>query len=546
MIKITVLIATLAAMYLLVALYIAPHQGGLISTTEFNQSDIQNASSQLVEKVPIQEVDIGLNGRQGRSMFIAIAMLGHVVLANLQLGGAWIIPITELLWLKSRKNRFRRLARSQTLFNVIFFSIGATFALGGMLFFAGLFPVLTQNEFHIYWWPLFLEALTFAGEIFFLFSYWYTWDRISPAWHQFLGWALAVDVFFQQLFINTLAAGMLTTGAPAIEWGQTGIDVMPFSTLMSWWNNSTVWVLTFHRLAGAISMYGFVIAALAMFHYADRKDRASKAYWDWAGTYGMAFGLLGMAFQPGFGLMYMMRIMDDQNTAFQFIMHGPRAWEMLWMVTLLSTLLLASLIYFIDRHKDTFSKQGNFSIYPFWKIFVGFAALAMFILVNPAWVGGANFVISPNAVENPMGSMDYKYPALFTISIISALVVGSAAFILGNFKYEPDWGNLGRSPRIAAILSGVLASWIIITMGFVRESARSPWTFYGIVPVPGGTAYPTPVSIWNISLIWLGVLGFAFVVMWYISKVTAEHPGEADIIGSPTKAWTGEEGEIIE
>jgi hypothetical protein len=80
----------------------------------------------------------------------------------------------------------------------------------------------------------------------------------------------------------------------------------------------------------------------------------------------------------------------------------------------------------------------------------------------------------------------------------------------------------------------------------VRESARSPWTFFNIIPVPGGTSYPTPISIWNISLIWLGVLGFAFVVIWYISKVTAEHPGEADIIGSPAKAWNGEEGEIIE
>jgi cytochrome d ubiquinol oxidase subunit I len=545
MIKLTVLIAALAVFFLVLVLYVVPNQGGLISSTELQQSDLQSAAPWLEEKVPIQEVDIGLNGRQGRSMFIAIAMLGHIVLANMQLGGAWIIPITELLWLKSRKNRFRRLARSQTLFNVIFFSIGATFAMGGMLFFAGLFPVLTQNAFHIYWWPLFLEALTFAGEIFFLFSYWYTWDRISPTWHQFLGWALAMDVFFQQLFINTLAAGMLTTGAPAITWGETGLDTMPFWTLVSWWSNSTVWFLTFHRLAGAISMYGYIIAALAMFHYADRKDRASKAYWDWVGTYGMAFGLLGLAFQPGFGLMYMMQIMAHSQLAFTYIMHGPRAWEMLLMVGLLSALLISSLIYFIDRHKDTFPKQGNFSIYPFWKIFVGFAALAFLINVNPAWVG-STFSINPDAVHNPLGWMVYKYIALFTITIISALVVGSAAFILGNFENEPDWGNLGRSPKVAAVLSGILSIWIIITMGFVRESARSPWTFFNIIPVPGGTSYPTPISIWNISLIWLGVLGFAFVVIWYISKVTAEHPGEADIIGSPAKAWNGEGGEISE
>jgi cytochrome bd ubiquinol oxidase subunit I len=536
MIKITVLIAALAAALIFLVLYTVPHQGGLTSTTEINQSDLQNASSQLTEDVPVQETEIGFGGRQGRSMFIAIAMLGHVVLANLQLGGAWLIPITEFLYLRTKRERFRRLARSQTLFNVIFFSVGATFALGGMLFFAGLFPVLVQNEFHIYWWPLFVEALTFAGEILFLYSYWYTWDRISPGWHQLLGWATAIDVFLQQLFINTLAAGMLTPGAETISWGYEGFLTMAFATFYSWWSNQTVWILTFHRLTGAISMYGFVIAALAMFHYLDRKDQASRAYWDWVGTYGMAFGLITLAFQPGWGIIYMIRIMDNQNTAFQFIMHGPRAWEMLWMVTLLSTLLLSSLIYFIDRHKTTLLKQKTFNIYPFWKFLLGFAALAGFILANPAWFG-TTFVTNPNATANPLGSMDYKYISLFTISIVASFVVGSAAFILGNFENEPDWGNLGRSPRAAAVLSGVLAMWIIITMGFVRESARAPWTFYDIIPIPGGTAYPAPLSVWNILLVWGGVLAFAITVFWFVSKITAEQPGEADIIGSAEEAW---------
>ena len=119
-------------------------------------------------------------------------------------------------------------------------------------------------------------------------------------------------------------------------------------------------------------------------------------------------------------------------------------------------------------------------------------------------------------MANPIGSMDYKYISLFTVSVISSFFVGSAAFILGNFKNEPDWGNLGRSPRVAAILSGILAMWIIITMGFVRESARAPWTFYDIIPVPGGTAYPTPLSVWNIVLVWAGVLAFVTTVFWLV------------------------------
>ncbi len=531
-IKLTVLLAAFAVMFLVLVLYIVPQQGGLISSTELQTSNLQGVPPQLEENVPIQEVDLG---GQGRSIFIAVAMLGHILLANLQLGGAWIIPLTEYLYLRSGKKRFRRLARSQTLFNVIFFSVGATWALGGMLFFAGLFPVFTQNIFHIYWWPLFIEALTFAGEIFFLYSYWYTWDRISDGWHQFLGWALAVDVFLQMLMIDTLAAGMLTTGDSTIVWGYSGILTMAWNTLIAWWSNSTVWFLTFHRLAGAVSVYGYIIAALAMFHYLDRKDQASRAYWDWVATYGMAFGLLGLAFQPGFGLMYMTQINLNQPAAFNYMMHGPRAWEMLWMVVLLSTLLIVSLIYFIDRHKGTLSKQRTFNIYPMWKILLAFAALAWFINANPAWFGTL-FVNSPSAVANPAGAMVYKYIALFTITIIASLVVGSAVFILGSLD-EPDWGHISKSSRAAAIISAILAMWVIIVMGFVRESARSPWTIFQIVPVPGGTDYPTPISVWAIFLIWFGLLGFSITVFWFVSKVTAEHPEDVDVLEPAAQAW---------
>lgn len=532
MIKLTLLIAAFIVMFLALVFYIVPQQGGLISSTELQASNLQDASPQFEEKVPIQDVDLG---RQGRSIFIATAMLGHILLANLQLGGAWIIPLTELLYLRSGKKRFRRLARSQTLFNVIFFSIGATWALGGMLFFAGLFPVFTQNTFHIYWWPLFIEALTFAGEVSFLYAYWYTWDRISNRWHQFLGWALAVDVFLQMLMIDTLAAGMLTTGENTVVWGFPGLLTMTWGTLLAWWSNPTVWFLTFHRLAGAVSVYGYIIAALAMFHYQDRKDHASRAYWDWVATYGMVFGLIGLAFQPGFGLMFMMQINRNQPAAFNYIMHGPRAWEMLWMVVLLSTLLMASIIYFIDRHKETLSKQKTFNIYPLWKILLGFAALAWFINVNPAWFGSI-FVNNPSATVNPLGFMVYKYIALFTITIIASLIVGSAVFIIGSLD-EPDWGNISKSARMAAILSAILAMWTIITMGYVRESARSPWTLFQIIPVPGGTIYPTPISPYTIFLIWFGLLAFSITVFWYVSLVTAEHPEDVEVLEPAAEAW---------
>ncbi len=67
---------------------------------------------------------------------------------------------------------------------------------------------------------------------------------------------------------------------------------MPLDVLMSWWFNATTWILQFHRLAAALSYFGFILAMLAMFHYLDRKDDASRSYWDLVGSYGLDLGII--------------------------------------------------------------------------------------------------------------------------------------------------------------------------------------------------------------------------------------------------------------
>jgi cytochrome bd-type quinol oxidase subunit 1 len=70
--------------------------------------------------------------------------------------------------------------------------------------------------------------------------------------------------------------------------------------------------------------------------------------------------------------------------------------------------------------------------------------------------------------------------------------------------------------------------WIVIVMGFVRESARAPWTIYGIIPVPGGQSAPTPLSFLTISGVWLVVTVGSLLIFWFTSRVTASHPEKAE------------------
>jgi cytochrome bd-type quinol oxidase subunit 1 len=78
------------------------------------------------------------------------------------------------------------------------------------------------------------------------------------------------------------------------------------------------------------------------------------------------------------------------------------------------------------------------------------------------------------------------------------------------------------------MIAGVLGMWIIIVMGFVRESAREPWLVNGIIPVPGGQTYPTPVPVTQIFIVWFIITAGTIIIFWFTSKVTAEHPEVAE------------------
>lgn len=511
--KVHGIIAALALFLIILTAFIIPQQGGLISSTS-QQSDALN-QSEYNETLPIQLVDLGASGR---SIFIAVVMLSHVLFANLHLGGAWVAAGTETAYLRSMKSRYNRLARSITLFNVILFSAGATFAVAGMLFFISLYPTFASQMFHIYWWPLLAEAFLFAIEIFFLYTYWFSWDKIGSRWHQVLGYGYAVSVFFQTLMINTLASGMLTPGSDQIQWGSTGLLTMSFAALQAWWFNATTWILQFHRLAAAISFFGFLLAMLGMFHYLDRKDTPSKTYWDLVGSYGLSWGLLGLVFQPLIGITYMYTIFKNQPAAFASIMLGSRAWEMVLMVGLLSLLFITVLVYLYDRKEKIIKSPGNERLHRLFKAFIVVAVICGFILIQPYTM---SFGI------NPLGYMSYKLVALFVLIVIGVVAFGIDLVMLR----EPgmvEWGALSETSRQAAILAGGLGIFIVTVMGFVRESARSPWTIYGIIPVPGGQAYPTPIPAYQMFVVWAIIIALVMTIFWFTSRVTAEHPEERE------------------
>ncbi len=523
--RFAVLVIAFLVFFSFVAFFVYPGQKGTISSTELLSNQINQTNPVYNETLPIQ--DVGINN-QGRSIFIAFVMLTHVIFANLHLGGSWFAVGSETMYLVRKRNRFDRIAKSMTLFNVILFSFGATFAIAGVLFFIALFPTFASNVFHVYWWPLFLEAILFATEIVFLYTYWFSWKKLSKRKHQVLGYGYAISVFFQTLMINMLAAGMLTPGIQQIQYFGGGIMTISLNEAFAAWFNPTLWNLQWHRLFASITFIGFIFAMLGAFHYINRKGAQDRRYWDWVASYGLSWGLLGLVIQPFLGLLYMVSISNANNGAFQMIMHGPRAWEMLLMIGSFSFLFLTVILYFIERREKVFSEMDTRYLSRLFIIFFIISAIATFILIQPSWVN-TPFLFNSNAIRNPLGLMVYKYIALGTLILIGVAMLTIDVLLLRK-PNEGHWGDLSYASRGCLIFIGLLGIFIILVMGFVRESARAPWTFSQIIPVAGGMNSPTPLMIENILWVWLFVTIIVLVAFWITSKATAHHPEKAEEI----------------
>ncbi len=519
--KLLIIVLAFSIYIIIMALVIVPLQGGLISTNDLIFYSNKTPEQYQMNYLPIQEI----TGSYGRSIFIAFAMLTHVLIANLNLGGAWYAVTSESLNIRTGQARFKRLARSITLFNVIVFSSGATLAAGALVLFFAFVPELSALLFHIYFWPLFIEALLFFGEVFFLYTYWFSWDKISNRSHQILGYGYGIDVFLQVLMINMVAAGMLTPGA-SLNFANVNYLTMSWDTLWSWWFNPSTWGLTIHRFVAAFSVFGFILAMLAMFHHKAREDEASKKYWDWVGYQGITFGLVGLLLQPLFGVIYINNIYYYNNPAFQMIMHSGRAWEMLLMVTLFSALFLVVFVYYMDRRRDLLNKKENSRYKNMFNAFLLISVIATFFLVQPSWIGG-EYTYSDTSLINPLGLMLYKYFAMIALSAIAAAILGIDS---RNFRKmeEEEWGKLSLTSRFAGVLAGIIGIFLVVVMGYTRESARSPYVIYEILPFPMGESHPTPIAVGRIFLVWGIILALILLVFWFVSRTTAHQPKELE------------------
>jgi cytochrome bd ubiquinol oxidase subunit I len=425
-------------------------------------------------------VQLPAHAPQGNNIVAAQAAIGtlfsvHILLAGLVSGAGELAPAIEFLGYVRQRRRYDRLARGLGRFMTLYFSVSSTIAILLItVLLVGMWGHFFSTMLTIGWWPFFIEAWTFVLQVSLAYIWYYSWDALCPykGVHMAIGGLLAVASFLQVYMIDIIASYMLTPTNPQ----------NPLRLAL----NPTSYPLTVHRTIGNLAYIGFVFAAFCALRFRRARDPEDRAFYDWAGSFGLLWGIGMTLMQPIVGYSYAKEIQLHTYAAWYKMMFGTLSPVFLWQITLLGLMFIVALIYFTRRlGSDGAPGAGLLKLatlgmvastvlaaLPYHLDFTYDAVVAAG-LNRPFWEGG---------LINPLGSMiPWKILALIGYSLIAI------AAVVWYLRGLPGvvWGTARRGEQRLLVLSAALTIAMMVTMGFIRENSRAPFLISRQITIQG-------------------------------------------------------------
>jgi cytochrome bd-type quinol oxidase subunit 1 len=427
-----------------------------------------NFSYLVLQGLELPSLEFPYLGTRG---LVAIVMLIHMFFAELFIGYVLGSPLLQFWSVRTGNPRFERLAHSLARFNVLTFSIGATWAVMFLVVIVGFYPRVTAALFiHFFWFFPVIAMIVMVLTLWLFYLHYYRAKNRARPLNIAAGFAAAFFIYVWMLILTGMDTFMVTGGGTAGQAVQEGSSVSSLGSALGSIFNPMFYWMALHRIGGNLSWPAYAVAAWAAFAYRRAKSVEDKAFYDWAGSMGVIFGTVFLLFQPFSGFLNILflklayrpeglpgaaspydRITGSGTGAGSFT--SKMLLVNLALVVVLFVLSNVAMYMGAQRHPE---RAGRRPI----QVFGFIAALAGLYSISPiaAW---------------PILYMRYIMIGIMLLATLGTLV----AYVRGRreFRYGSPSGNY----RTVLLLLGALAAVVALGMGWMKSDSRSPYTIYG-------------------------------------------------------------------
>ncbi len=402
----------------------------------------------------------------GARAFTGFTMLVHMFWAELFVGFAIAAPVLQVWGARTGSPRMDRLAHSMARFNVLTFSVGATFAVLFLVLLVGFYPRVTAALFTHFFYLLIIAMASMLLALWGMYTYYYKWDRFSifnKRRHAALGFSMGFFIWVWMVIMTGIDTYMTTGGGPNAEQITEG-NVSSFGTALNGLFNPMFVEMILHRTFANLSWPAFALAAWAAFMYMRAKTESDKAFYDWSTSVGLTWGVGFLLAQPivGFAIVYSTKLSQPANPADPGYTGSYNRLTEGWTSNLLYVNLAMVVGLFVLSNLAMFMGAGRHADHE------GRRPIQFFGLI--AAVAGL-YSISPLA-QFPFLYMRYIMILIMVLATVGALVT----YLRGRMRFR--YGSPAASYRVVLLALGVLAATVALSMGWMKSNSRVPYTIY--------------------------------------------------------------------
>jgi len=545
---------------------------GEAQVTPWDQAQRERAEAAREEarNRPYEEAEYREVPRIGSRTAIWIVAQLKLLFAAFVLAVPMFALIIELIGFLTGDDRYDRLAYEFTKLLSPAFAMTAAF--GGTLTFMLiiLYPKFTNYLMSVFS-PTFLPyVLLLFAEAGLFYAYYYTWGKIGPRVHLFLG-----------VLLNLVGTGIMFIANAWLTFMSTPAGISKSGALISTWeavNNYTWMPINVHRLIANIAFGGSVAGAYAAYQFLKARTAEERAHYDWMGYVANLVAVTGFLPLPFAGYWLASEIYAYDQTMGLTMMGGAFSWLFIIQAVLIGNLFLGINYYlWLGMGRVERARQKGRALIPYLLVLI---TLCFAVWATPrspittieetqAMGGSAHKILgllgvmsAKNTAVNIMilttfvsfliyrrsgrkteggffrpgnlfqtlilvaaggtviyyGILGYFVDAATRIgfsvpqvlSVLVAMVLVTMIDMMTLRRTEPSevhWGRMPERAQYVLIFLAVTFTWLMGLMGYVRSGLRQHWHVYGVIRDTSPGAY-TPTLGYATQVVSVTVLIF--------------------------------------